>query len=72
MNETTVGIVKWFNNEIGFGFIIPEDDISSEYFVHYTSIETEGFKTIQAGQKVQFELLETPKGIQAVNVKPML
>ena len=67
------GEVKWFNNERGYGFINPftdEDvlDESVEYFVHFSSIQAEGFKTLQTGQRVSFELKETPKGTQAADV----
>ncbi len=60
------GKVKWFNNEKGYGFIdyLEGEDI----FVHYTAIQDEGFKTLQEGQAVEFELLETQKGLQASKV----
>jgi CspA family cold shock protein len=60
------GKVKWFNNEKGFGFIEYKD--SEDIFVHYTSILTEGFKTLVEGQYVEFELVQTDKGLQAKNV----
>lgn len=61
-----VGKVKWFNNEKGYGFIIKEnyDDI----FVHYSQIQDEGFKTLEEGQVVEFELVTGDKGLQAQNV----
>ena len=61
-----VGKVKWFNNEKGYGFIVKEnyDDI----FVHYTSILDEGFKTLNEGQLVEFDLVVGEKGLQAQNV----
>ncbi len=61
-----VGKVKWFNNEKGYGFIIKEnyDDI----FVHYSQIQDEGFKTLEEGQVVEFELVNGDKGLQAQNV----
>ena len=61
-----VGKVKWFNNEKGYGFIIKEnyDDI----FVHYSQIQDEGFKTLDEGQVVEFELVNGDKGLQAQNV----
>lgn len=65
------GKVKWFNNERGYGFILDPEDETTEYFVHYTSIEMEGFKTLKTGQEVTFELKETDKGTQAVNVQPV-
>jgi CspA family cold shock protein len=64
------GEVKWFSNERGYGFVCPEDAPETEYFVHFSSILTDGFKTLTAKQKVEFELKETPKGIQAVEVRP--
>ncbi len=61
-----VGKVKWFNNEKGYGFIIKEnyDDI----FVHYSQIQDDGFKTLEEGQVVEFELINGDKGLQAQNV----
>ena len=61
------GRVKWFNNAKGFGFIIPEDE-SEDYFVHYSSIVMDGYKTLKAGQTVSFEMIDGPKGTHAVNV----
>ena len=60
------GIVKWFNGSKGFGFISREE--GEDVFVHYRSIEGEGFKTLEEGDKVQFEVVEGPKGLQAANV----
>ena len=61
-----IGKVKWFNNEKGYGFI---DHASGEdIFVHYSSIRTEGYKTLVEGQKIQFDLVKTDKGLQAKNV----
>lgn len=70
------GEVKWFNNERGYGFIHPmtDGDVVDEhveYFVHFTSIQAEGFKTLQAKQRVAFELKETDKGTQAINVEAL-
>ena len=61
------GRVKWFNNAKGFGFILPEDE-SEDYFVHYSSIVMDGYKTLKAGQAVSFEMIDGPKGTHAVNV----
>jgi cold shock protein len=59
--------VKWFNNEKGYGFIdyMEGDDI----FIHYSTIDQEGYKSLSEGQLVEFDLIETDKGLQAVNVK---
>jgi len=60
------GTVKWFNERKGFGFLSRED--GSDVFVHHTSIQAEGFKTLSEGQEVEFEVQDGPKGPQAVNV----
>ena len=60
------GKVKWFNNEKGYGFIDYLE--GTDIFVHYTAIKEEGFKSLDEGQLVEFELLETNKGLQASNV----
>jgi CspA family cold shock protein len=65
------GSVKWFNDSKGFGFI-QADGVDRDIFVHYSAIQGDGFKTLAEGQKVQFELVEGPKGPQASNVsKPV-
>ncbi|MBW2221477.1 MAG: cold-shock protein [Deltaproteobacteria bacterium] len=61
------GNVKWFNEKKGFGFISRED--GDDVFVHHTSIQAEGFKTLREGQEVEFEVEDGPKGPQAVNVR---
>ena len=61
------GTVKWFNDAKGFGFIAPEDG-SDDIFVHFSAINTEGFRTLQEGQKVSFEVVQGPKGAQAAGV----
>ena len=61
------GTVKWFNSTKGFGFIT--DDSTGEYvFVHFSGIATDGFKTLEDGQKVSFDTTEGKRGLQAVNV----
>ena len=65
----TEGTVKWFNDNKGFGFITPED--GDDVFVHHTSIEGEGFKSLAEGDKVQFEVTQGPKGPQASNVRKL-
>ncbi|CAL4321483.1 transcription antiterminator/RNA stability regulator CspE [Buchnera aphidicola (Periphyllus koelreuteriae)] len=61
------GQVKWFNEAKGFGFITPEDG-SKDVFVHFSSIQGEGFKTLAEGQNVEFEIQEGQKGPSAINV----
>ena len=62
-----IGRVKWFNNEKGYGFI--EFKENEDIFVHYSAIELDGYKTLSEGQLVEFKLIETSKGYQAINVK---
>jgi CspA family cold shock protein len=63
------GTVKWFSDQKGYGFIVP-DDGSKDLFIHFSNIAGDGFKTLQEGQKVEFEAAEGKKGPEAVNVKP--
>lgn len=65
----TSGSVKWFNDAKGFGFILCEE-IEDDIFVHYSEIQEEGFKSLQPGEKVKFELCRSPKGFRARNVIP--
>ena len=60
------GRVKWFNNEKGYGFI--DNSTGEDIFVHYSAIKQDGYKTLSEGQMVDFDLIETTKGLQAVNV----
>jgi len=60
------GIVKWFDNKKGYGFIKREE--GDDVFVHYTAIKGDGFKTLQQDDKVSFEIIQGPKGLQASNV----
>ncbi|CAN5617340.1 cold-shock protein [soil metagenome] len=63
------GTVKWFNDEKGYGFISP-DDGSEDVFVHYTGIEGNGFKSLDEGAKVTYEVTQGKKGLQAESVTP--
>lgn len=65
--STCTGHVKWFNESKGFGFLEQED--GKDVFVHYSAISGSGFKTLKEGQKVQFTVEESDKGLQAVNVE---
>ncbi len=60
------GKVKWFNNQKGYGFITPEN--GKDVFVHHTAIKTEGYRTLEEVQAVEFDIQQGPKGEQAVNV----
>ena len=60
------GTVKWFNNEKGYGFIEYED--LEDIFVHYSAIHKDGYKTLTEGELVEFKLIETSKGLQAIDV----
>ncbi len=61
------GKVKWFNNQKGYGFVVPEGG-SNDVFVHYSVIQGDGFKTLKEGDDVQFEVISGEKGEQAKNV----
>ena len=66
MSETVKGTVKWFNESKGYGFLSqPEGE---DIFVHYTSIQGDGFRTLKEGQEVEFNVERGPKGLQASNV----
>ena len=65
-----VGTIKWFNAEKGYGIII-QDSGGDDVFCHQSAINIDGVRTLQEGQKVQFEVLSGPKGLQAQNVRPL-
>ncbi|MBC3301281.1 cold shock domain-containing protein CspD [Pseudomonas sp. SWRI18] len=62
-----IGKVKWFNNAKGFGFII-EDGKDEDLFAHYSAIQMDGYKTLKAGQAVNFDIIQGPKGLHAVSI----
>lgn len=69
-NERVFGKVKWFSNSRGYGFALVDDDPEAkEYFIHYTAINMEGYKTLKAKQPISFEIKTTDKGIQAVDIE---
>lgn len=69
--ERFEGFVKWFNADRGYGFIKKDGDPEDkEYFVHYSYINMEGYKTLKANQRVSFILVDTDKGVQAQDVIP--
>jgi CspA family cold shock protein len=67
--SVNIGTVKWFNDAKGFGFITPQDG-GKDVFVHHSAIQGSGFKTLTEGQKVKYDLQQTPKGPSAANVEP--
>ena len=64
------GTVKWFSDDKGYGFIVP-DDGSKDLFCHYSNIDGDGFRSLQEGQKVEFEAGEGRKGPEATKVRPV-
>jgi CspA family cold shock protein len=68
-HKMATGTVKWFNDAKGFGFITPEDG-GEDLFAHYSAINSSGFKSLQEGQRVTFDITTGPKGKQAANIQP--
>ena len=70
-NPTQTGVVKWFNDGKGFGFISPEGG-GQDLFAHFSEIRSNGgFRTLQENQRVEFEVKQGPKGLQAANIRPL-
>ena len=67
---TVTGTVKWFNAEKGFGFIAQPDG-GADVFVHHSAIQMSGYRSLEEGQRVEFDLQEGPKGLMAANVRPV-
>jgi len=65
------GTVKWFNNAKGYGFILP-DDGGEDLFAHFSAIHMDGYKTLRAGDPVEYEVIEGPKGLHADNIRATL
>ena len=65
----TVGTVKWFNADKGYGFIAPES--GEDVFVHFSAIQMSGYRSLEEGQLVEFDIAQGPKGAQAANVRPV-
>lgn len=63
------GIVKWFNNSKGYGFI-DGDDGQQDIFAHFSCVEMDGYKCLKRGQRVEFEVIDGPKGLQAQHIRP--
>jgi cold shock protein len=62
-----LGVVKWFNNDKGYGFI--KRNSGEDVFVHHTAIQSQGYRTLNEGEKVEFDVKQGPKGLQAENVR---
>jgi len=69
MSERITGTVKWFNGSKGYGFISREG--GPDVFVHFSAIQADGYRNLQEGQKVEFNVENGPKGLQATNVTPL-
>ncbi len=68
MSDRVTGTVKWFNNAKGFGFITRGEGSTEDVFVHFRSIQGDGYRTLNEGQQVEFTVVEGPKGLQAEDV----
>jgi CspA family cold shock protein len=63
------GTVKWFSNVKGYGFVNTDDNQNEDIFVHFSAIEMDGYKKLTSGQKIEFDINEGPKGLQAQNIR---
>lgn len=63
------GTVKWFSNVKGYGFVNTDENEDEDIFVHFSAIEMEGYKKLTSGQKIEFDINEGPKGLQAQNIR---
>lgn len=70
MAATQTGVVKWFNDSKGFGFITP-DGGGADLFAHFSEIQGSGFRSLQEGQRVEFTAKQGPKGLQASGIRPI-
>ena len=62
------GTVKWFNNAKGYGFVLAQES-NDDLFIHYSSIQMDGYKSLKAGQQIEYDIQEGPKGLHAVNIR---
>lgn len=69
MSNRVEGKVKWFSNDKGYGFAVTNEDPNTEYFIHYSAITMEGYKTLKAKQPITFVITATDKGIQALDIQ---
>lgn len=67
---STQGTVKWFNSEKGFGFIAP-DEGGADVFAHFSAIDGNGYRSLEENQRVEFDVEQGPKGLQAANIRPL-
>jgi CspA family cold shock protein len=69
-NSMAIGTVKWFNADKGYGFIAP-DDGSEDVFAHFSAIQSSGYRSLTENQKVEFDVEQGQKGLQAANIRPL-
>jgi len=64
-----IGTVKWFSNVKGYGFVNTEENEDEDIFAHFSAIQMDGYRKLKTGEKVEFEVTEGPKGLQAINIR---